>query len=77
MLLWNGVLWDRRSPNPVHQFDQFTDYGGGGFHPAGNEVDFLFLNLFVILLVYNSVHFRAWASRDLLPLLQSHNFLNL
>ncbi|XP_006653918.1 DDB1- and CUL4-associated factor homolog 1 [Oryza brachyantha] len=38
MLLWNGVLWDRRSPNPVHQFDQFTDYGGGGFHPAGNEV---------------------------------------
>ncbi|KAG8044044.1 hypothetical protein GUJ93_ZPchr0458g22551 [Zizania palustris] len=38
MLLWNGVLWDRRSPNTVHQFDQFTDYGGGGFHPAGNEV---------------------------------------
>ncbi|XP_062227245.1 DDB1- and CUL4-associated factor homolog 1-like isoform X2 [Phragmites australis] len=38
MLLWNGVLWDRRSPNPVHQFDQFTDYCGGGFHPAGNEV---------------------------------------
>lgn len=38
MLLWNGVLWDRREPNPVHRFDQFTDYGGGGFHPAGNEV---------------------------------------
>ncbi|KAG8066834.1 hypothetical protein GUJ93_ZPchr0004g40143 [Zizania palustris] len=38
MLLLNGVLWDRRSPNPVYQFDQFTDYGGGGFHPAGNEV---------------------------------------
>uniref|UniRef100_A0ACD5V8R1 Uncharacterized protein n=1 Tax=Avena sativa TaxID=4498 RepID=A0ACD5V8R1_AVESA len=38
MLLWNGVLWDRRSPNPIHQFDQFTDYCGGGFHPAGNEV---------------------------------------
>ncbi|KAJ1273603.1 hypothetical protein BS78_06G294700 [Paspalum vaginatum] len=38
MLLWNGVLWDTRDPNPVHQFDQFTDYGGGGFHPAGNEV---------------------------------------
>ena len=38
MLLWNGVLWDRRVPGPVHHFDQFTDYGGGGFHPAGNEV---------------------------------------
>uniref|UniRef100_A0ACD5WNZ4 Uncharacterized protein n=1 Tax=Avena sativa TaxID=4498 RepID=A0ACD5WNZ4_AVESA len=38
MLLWNGVLWDRRSPDPIHQFDQFTDYCGGGFHPAGNEV---------------------------------------
>jgi DDB1- and CUL4-associated factor 1 len=38
MLLWNGVLWDIREPKPVHQFDQFTDYCGGGFHPAGNEV---------------------------------------
>ncbi|KAJ0031575.1 hypothetical protein Pint_12673 [Pistacia integerrima] len=38
MLLWNGVLWDRRNSAPVHRFDQFTDYGGGGFHPAGNEV---------------------------------------
>ncbi|PPD78085.1 hypothetical protein GOBAR_DD24971 [Gossypium barbadense] len=38
MLLWNGVLWDRRVPDPVHRFDQFTDYGGGGFHPAENEV---------------------------------------
>lgn len=38
MLLWNGVLWDRRASGPVHRFDQFTDYGGGGFHPAGNEV---------------------------------------
>ncbi|KAM7459693.1 hypothetical protein LguiA_036687 [Lonicera macranthoides] len=38
MLLWNGVLWDRRGSGPVHRFDQFTDYGGGGFHPAGNEV---------------------------------------
>ncbi|XP_042509316.1 DDB1- and CUL4-associated factor homolog 1-like [Macadamia integrifolia] len=38
MLLWNGVLWDRRDSGPVHRFDQFTDYGGGGFHPAGNEV---------------------------------------
>lgn len=38
MVLWNGVLWDRRQPGPVHRFDQFTDYGGGGFHPAGNEV---------------------------------------
>ncbi|XP_042509811.1 DDB1- and CUL4-associated factor homolog 1-like isoform X2 [Macadamia integrifolia] len=37
MLLWNGVLWDRRG-SPIHRFDQFTDYGGGGFHPAGNEV---------------------------------------
>ncbi|XP_020581133.1 DDB1- and CUL4-associated factor homolog 1 [Phalaenopsis equestris] len=38
MLLWNGVLWDRRSGAPLHRFDQFTDYGGGGFHPSGNEV---------------------------------------
>ncbi|XP_057422725.1 DDB1- and CUL4-associated factor homolog 1-like [Lotus japonicus] len=38
MLLWNGVLWDQRVSEPVHRFDQFTDYGGGGFHPAGNEV---------------------------------------
>ncbi|KAL6496597.1 hypothetical protein OROGR_029855 [Orobanche gracilis] len=38
MLLWNGVLWDHRVSSPVHRFDQFTDYGGGGFHPAGNEV---------------------------------------
>ncbi|KAK1258509.1 hypothetical protein QJS04_geneDACA011484 [Acorus gramineus] len=38
ILLWNGVLWDRRCSGSVHRFDQFTDYGGGGFHPAGNEV---------------------------------------
>ncbi|CAI9775647.1 unnamed protein product [Fraxinus pennsylvanica] len=38
MLLWNGVLWDHRSSSPIRRFDQFTDYGGGGFHPAGNEV---------------------------------------
>ncbi|GAB2276066.1 hypothetical protein Dimus_010807 [Dionaea muscipula] len=38
ILLWNGILWDRRSGGPVHRFDQFTDFGGGGFHPAGNEV---------------------------------------
>ncbi|KAL3844348.1 hypothetical protein ACJIZ3_001751 [Penstemon smallii] len=38
MLLWNGVLWDRRGSGSIHRFDQFTDYGGGGFHPAGNEV---------------------------------------
>ncbi|URE16758.1 LisH [Musa troglodytarum] len=38
LLLWNGILWDRRSSSAVHRFDQFTDYGGGGFHPAGNEI---------------------------------------
>ncbi|RDX67037.1 DDB1- and CUL4-associated factor-like 1, partial [Mucuna pruriens] len=38
MLLWNGVLWDPRVSVPVHCFDQITDFGGGGFHPAGNEV---------------------------------------
>ncbi|CAN6482841.1 unnamed protein product [Victoria cruziana] len=38
MVLWNGILWDRRVSRPIHRFDQFTDYGGGGFHPAGNEV---------------------------------------
>nr|GMD49035.1 DDB1- and CUL4-associated factor homolog 1 [Ipomoea batatas] len=35
---WNGVLWDHRGSRAIHRFDQFTDYGGGGFHPAGNEV---------------------------------------
>lgn len=44
MLLWNGVLWDRRNSVPVHRFDQFTDYGGGGFHPAGNEVTIYFID---------------------------------
>ncbi|KAI3919224.1 hypothetical protein MKW92_012792 [Papaver armeniacum] len=38
LLLWNGVLWDRQSCRVVKCFDQFTDYGGGGFHPGGNEV---------------------------------------
>ncbi|XP_042434385.1 DDB1- and CUL4-associated factor homolog 1-like isoform X1 [Zingiber officinale] len=38
MLLWNGTLWDRRTSHAIHRFEQFTDYGGGGFHPAGNEV---------------------------------------
>lgn len=38
LLLWNGVLWDRRSSSSIKRFEQFTDYGGGGFHPAGNEV---------------------------------------
>ncbi|KAI3983890.1 hypothetical protein MKX01_011598 [Papaver californicum] len=38
MLFWNGVLWDHQSSQVVKCFDQFTDYGGGGFHPSGNEV---------------------------------------
>uniref|UniRef100_A0A7N0U836 LisH domain-containing protein n=1 Tax=Kalanchoe fedtschenkoi TaxID=63787 RepID=A0A7N0U836_KALFE len=38
MVLWNGVLWDPRVSAHIHQFDRFTDYGGGGFHPARNEV---------------------------------------
>lgn len=38
MLLWNGVLWDRRVSGPVHRFDSYSNFGGGGFHPAGNEV---------------------------------------
>ncbi|VFQ86507.1 unnamed protein product [Cuscuta campestris] len=37
-LLWNGVLWDRRESRPIHRFDEFTDFGGGGFHPSRNEV---------------------------------------
>lgn len=40
MVLWNGVLWDRRVSGHIHQFDRFTDHGGGGFHPARNEVPF-------------------------------------
>ncbi|MCL7026290.1 hypothetical protein MKW94_025957 [Papaver nudicaule] len=38
MLFWNGVLWDRQSSKIVKCFDQFTNYGGGGFHPGGNEL---------------------------------------
>lgn len=38
MLLWNGVLWDRRGSGPIHRFDNLSDYGGGGFHPSRNEV---------------------------------------
>ncbi|CAN8273361.1 unnamed protein product [Cochlearia groenlandica] len=38
LILWNGFLWDIREPEPSNRFDQFTDYGGGGFHPSGNEV---------------------------------------
>ncbi|CAH8355707.1 unnamed protein product [Eruca vesicaria subsp. sativa] len=38
LILWNGHLWDRRVPTEVSRFDQFTDYGGGGFHPSRNEV---------------------------------------
>uniref|UniRef100_A0A7N0TYB7 LisH domain-containing protein n=1 Tax=Kalanchoe fedtschenkoi TaxID=63787 RepID=A0A7N0TYB7_KALFE len=38
MLLWNGTMWDLRSSNLIKRFEQLTDYGGGGFHPAGNEV---------------------------------------
>ncbi|KAL7150607.1 hypothetical protein ABFS83_05G124800 [Erythranthe nasuta] len=38
MLLWEGILWDYRSARPIHRFQEFTDLGGGGFHPAGNEV---------------------------------------
>lgn len=51
MLLWNGVLWDRRSASAVHRFDQFTDYGGGGFHPAGNEVSIECLSMYLFLKV--------------------------
>ena len=63
MLLWNGVLWDRREPNPVHRFDQFTDYGGGGFHPAGNEV----CEIALISMYYNClVIFYKFSLLDLL-----------
>lgn len=64
MLLWNGILWDTREANPVHQFDQFTDYCGGGFHPAGNEVLFSSSSTILINFVYTyalnhsfSIHF--------------------
>ncbi|KAF9622773.1 hypothetical protein IFM89_034008 [Coptis chinensis] len=39
MLLWNGVLWGRRGSGLVRKFDLFSDYGGGGFHPSGNETN--------------------------------------
>ncbi|VVB10889.1 unnamed protein product [Arabis nemorensis] len=38
LILWNGVLWDTRKQGHAGRFDQFTDYGGGGYHPSGNEV---------------------------------------
>ncbi|KAF8097533.1 hypothetical protein N665_0286s0042 [Sinapis alba] len=38
LILWNGHLWDSRVPDEVSRFDQFTDYGGGGFHPSRSEV---------------------------------------
>ncbi|XP_010526286.1 PREDICTED: DDB1- and CUL4-associated factor homolog 1-like [Tarenaya hassleriana] len=38
MILWNGSLWDPRVPDAIRRLDQFSDYGGGGFHPSGNEV---------------------------------------
>mmetsp|Transcript_28173 Transcript_28173/g.53657 ORF Transcript_28173/g.53657 Transcript_28173/m.53657 type:complete len:597 (+) Transcript_28173:1-1791(+) len=37
LLLWGGLLWDLRIPQPVHRFDMLSD-GGGCFHPFGNEV---------------------------------------
>lgn len=37
-ILWNGILWDPRSPIPIHRFDELTDYGGGGFHPYKSEI---------------------------------------
>ncbi|XP_024004362.1 DDB1- and CUL4-associated factor homolog 1 isoform X1 [Eutrema salsugineum] len=38
LILWNGVLWDIRKADNINRFDQFSDYGGGGYHPSGNEV---------------------------------------
>jgi hypothetical protein len=58
MLLWNGVLWDLRIQNHVHQFDQFTDYCGGGFHPAGNEVHIFPLNISEFIFIY--LHALNW-----------------
>eukprot|EP00898_Chlorokybus_atmophyticus_P007939 jgi/Chlat1/8146/Chrsp76S07604 len=37
LLLWGNELWDHRVPTVLHRFDQFTDNGGGRFHPSGNE----------------------------------------
>lgn len=67
MLLWNGVLWDRRVSGPVHRFDQFTDYGGGGFHPAGNEVSnacHSARRVFILIFsrVPSSLHTQAFAN---------------
>jgi HIV-1 Vpr-binding protein len=76
MLLWNGVLWDRRSPNPVHQFDQFTDYCGGGFHPAGNEVFFFFECSYCILL-FHFIFYPFFLGMQLLYSLVSVYFLSI
>lgn len=35
LLLWGNTLWDPRTPRAIHRFDQFTDFSGGCFHPAG------------------------------------------
>ena len=39
LVLWGNTLWDPRTPRAIHRFDQFTDFSGGVFHPAGTPAD--------------------------------------
>ncbi len=41
LLLWGNALWDPRAPRRLHRFDQFTDFSGGVFHPAGAALVYL------------------------------------
>jgi hypothetical protein len=55
VLLWGNTLWDVRAARAVHHFDQFSDYGGGCFHPAGRPSLRLSVSLSVCLSVL-SIH---------------------
>lgn len=65
LVLWSGVLWDHRIPRAIHRFDQFTDYGGGGFHPAGNEVCCLFSLVCFQKHIVVFVYLRSSCTRNL------------
>lgn len=33
--MWGNQLWDPRAPTLLHQFDSFTSFATGHFHPSG------------------------------------------
>lgn len=38
LILNDGILWDVRSPTPLHKFDKFNEYISGVFHPNNSEI---------------------------------------